>query len=162
MALMASWNVGLNVNTLPVISLGIGFGEDYGIYIVSRIIEEYQRQDRAELPSAVIEGMATARQGRALHRCPGFGRDCILVLITAAFSSRDGLPAFDYPDYEYAWRSPTATRAYRPSKTEVRFGIRKIVTSRTYGFSAGTVSLPSKGGEKTTKATVGSLAVLTK
>jgi uncharacterized protein len=60
MALMAYWNVGLNVNTLPVISLGIGFGEDYGIYIVSRIIEEYQRQNRADLPSAVIEGMGTA------------------------------------------------------------------------------------------------------
>jgi predicted RND superfamily exporter protein len=60
MALMAYWNVGLNVNTLPVISLGIGFGEDYGIYIVSRIIEEYQRQNRPDLSSAVIEGIATA------------------------------------------------------------------------------------------------------
>jgi predicted RND superfamily exporter protein len=60
MALMAYWNVGLNVNTLPVISLGIGFGEDYGIYIVSRIIEEYQRQPRSDLPAAIIEGMATA------------------------------------------------------------------------------------------------------
>ena len=47
MALMAYWNVGLNVNTLPVISLGIGFGEDYGIYIVSRMIEEYQRRTAA-------------------------------------------------------------------------------------------------------------------
>ncbi|HXV78404.1 MAG TPA: MMPL family transporter [Candidatus Binatia bacterium] len=60
MALMAYWNVGLNVNTLPVISLGIGFGEDYGIYIVSRIIEEYRRQKRADLSSAVTEGIATA------------------------------------------------------------------------------------------------------
>ena len=60
MALMAYWNVGLNVNTLPVISLGIGFGEDYGIYIVSRIIEEYRRQRRADLSSAVTEGIATA------------------------------------------------------------------------------------------------------
>lgn len=60
MALMAYWNVGLNVNTLPVISLGIGFGEDYGIYIVSRIIEEYHRQKGSGLASAVIEGMATA------------------------------------------------------------------------------------------------------
>jgi hypothetical protein len=60
MALMAYWNVGLNVNTLPVISLGIGFGEDYGIYIVSRAIEEYQRQDRANLHNALIEGVATA------------------------------------------------------------------------------------------------------
>ena len=60
MALMAYWNVGLNVNTLPVISLGIGFGEDYGIYIVSRIIEEYHRQNDTDLPAAVIEGIATA------------------------------------------------------------------------------------------------------
>lgn len=60
MALMAYWNVGLNVNTLPVISLGIGFGEDYGIYIVSRAIEEYVRQGRRDLGSALVEGVATA------------------------------------------------------------------------------------------------------
>jgi len=60
MALMAYWNVGLNVNTLPVISLGIGFGEDYGIYIVARAIEEYQRQNRGDLNQALIEGVATA------------------------------------------------------------------------------------------------------
>ena len=60
MALMAYWNVGLNVNTLPVISLGIGFGEDYGIYIVSRAIEEYRRRKRADLDSALIDGVATA------------------------------------------------------------------------------------------------------
>jgi hypothetical protein len=60
MALMAYWNVGLNVNTLPVISLGIGFGEDYGIYIVSRAIEEYRRRQRADLDGALIDGVATA------------------------------------------------------------------------------------------------------
>ena len=60
MALMSYWNVGLNVNTLPVISLGIGFGEDYGIYIVSRAIEEYQREDRKDLNLALIDGVATA------------------------------------------------------------------------------------------------------
>lgn len=60
MALMAFWNVGLNVNTLPVISLGIGFGVDYGIYIVSRAIEEYQREGRPDLRAALIEGVATA------------------------------------------------------------------------------------------------------
>jgi hypothetical protein len=64
MALMAYWNVGLNVNTLPVISLGIGFGEDYGIYIVSRVIEEYRRKDRSDLSAAIVEGTATA--GRAV------------------------------------------------------------------------------------------------
>ena len=60
MALMSYWNVGLNVNTLPVISLGIGFGEDYGIYIVSRAIEEYQRGGRSDLNRALIDGVATA------------------------------------------------------------------------------------------------------
>lgn len=33
--------IGLNVNTLPVACLGVGLGIDYGIYIVSRIKEEY-------------------------------------------------------------------------------------------------------------------------
>jgi uncharacterized protein len=60
MALMAYWNVGLNVNTLPVISLGIGFGEDYGIYVVARAIEEYHRQNRGDLNRALVEGVATA------------------------------------------------------------------------------------------------------
>lgn len=60
MALMSYWNVGLNVNTLPVISLGIGFGEDYGIYIVSRAIEEYQRGGHSDLNRALIDGVATA------------------------------------------------------------------------------------------------------
>ncbi len=60
MALMAFWDVGLNVNTLPVISLGIGFGVDYGIYVVSRVIEEYRRQGRPDLRTALIEGVATA------------------------------------------------------------------------------------------------------
>ncbi|HXV48542.1 MAG TPA: MMPL family transporter [Candidatus Binatia bacterium] len=60
MALMAYWGVGLNVNTLPVISLGIGFGEDYGIYIVSRAIEEYRRQGRGDLNLALVDGVTTA------------------------------------------------------------------------------------------------------
>jgi len=60
MALMAYWNLGLNVNTLPVISLGIGFGEDYGIYIVSRAIEEHHRQGRTDLDRALIDGVSTA------------------------------------------------------------------------------------------------------
>ena len=32
-------DIGLNINTFPVVSLGIGMGVDYGLYIVSRIIE---------------------------------------------------------------------------------------------------------------------------
>jgi predicted RND superfamily exporter protein len=57
-ALLAHRGIGLNVNNLPVISLGIGFGVDYGIYVVSRIIEEYRRL--RDLGAAVTTGVSTA------------------------------------------------------------------------------------------------------
>jgi hypothetical protein len=60
MGLMAFLNIGLNVNTIPVMSLGVGFGVDYGIYVVSRATEEYRRQNRADLTAALIEGVSTA------------------------------------------------------------------------------------------------------
>ena len=36
-ALMASVGIGLKVNTLPVVALGVGIGVDYGIYIYNRL-----------------------------------------------------------------------------------------------------------------------------
>jgi predicted RND superfamily exporter protein len=36
-ALMAIYGIGLKVNTLPVVALGIGIGVDYGIYIYNRL-----------------------------------------------------------------------------------------------------------------------------
>jgi len=39
-AFMSVRNIGVNLHTLPVVTVGIGFGIDYGLYIVSRIIEE--------------------------------------------------------------------------------------------------------------------------
>ena len=36
-ALMAVYGVGLKVNTLPVVALGVGIGVDYGIYIYNRL-----------------------------------------------------------------------------------------------------------------------------
>ncbi len=40
---MAMMSIGLNVNTLPVASIAIGVGVDYGIYFLSRVKEEYKR-----------------------------------------------------------------------------------------------------------------------
>jgi len=42
-ALMAILDIGLKVNTLPVVALGVGVGVDYGIYIFSRLQEILQR-----------------------------------------------------------------------------------------------------------------------
>jgi predicted RND superfamily exporter protein len=40
-AYMGWQGMGININTLPVITVGVGFGIDYGLYIVSRSIESY-------------------------------------------------------------------------------------------------------------------------
>ncbi len=39
-AYMAAHDIGININTLPVVTVGVGFGIDYAIYVASRIIEE--------------------------------------------------------------------------------------------------------------------------
>ena len=44
-AYMAVTNIGLSINTLPVAAVGVGVGVDFAIYIYSRSIEEFPRQD---------------------------------------------------------------------------------------------------------------------
>ncbi|MBM4396853.1 MAG: MMPL family transporter [Deltaproteobacteria bacterium] len=57
-ALMGVRGIGLDVNTLPVVSLGVGLGVDYGLYVVSRIMEEYKA--RRDLAKAIEVSMATS------------------------------------------------------------------------------------------------------
>ncbi len=51
-------DIGLNVNTLPVACLGVGLGIDYGIYIVSRIKEEYA--ELGDVEAAVESALMTS------------------------------------------------------------------------------------------------------
>ncbi len=54
-ATMVAIGVGLDVNTLPIAAIGIGVGIDYGIYLLSRICEEYQAsQDYGRAISAAV------------------------------------------------------------------------------------------------------------
>ena len=55
---MAARGIGLDLDTLPVIAVGVGFGIDYGIYILSRI----QERTGAGMPldDAVREAIAGA------------------------------------------------------------------------------------------------------
>jgi predicted RND superfamily exporter protein len=48
-------DIGLTIDTLPVISLGIGLGVDYGIYVVARIQDEMMRG--LQLDDAVATGI---------------------------------------------------------------------------------------------------------
>jgi predicted RND superfamily exporter protein len=57
-AYMAVNNIGINVHTLPLVTVGVGFGIDYGLYIVSRIIEEIRI--RGDLRDSVREALETS------------------------------------------------------------------------------------------------------
>jgi uncharacterized protein len=45
-AAMAVGGLGLDVNSLPILAIGIGVGIDYGIYLLTRICEEYHLAHR--------------------------------------------------------------------------------------------------------------------
>jgi len=57
-AYMAVNNIGVNIHTLPLVTVGVGFGVDYGLYIISRIIEEIQV--RGDLDDSVREALVTS------------------------------------------------------------------------------------------------------
>ena len=61
-AAMVELGIGLDVNTLPVAAVGIGVGIDYGIYLMSRICEEYQLKGTFE--KAISAAVGTT--GRAI------------------------------------------------------------------------------------------------
>ncbi|HEY2775537.1 MAG TPA: MMPL family transporter [Candidatus Binatia bacterium] len=57
-AYMAVNDIGVNIHTLPLVTVGVGFGIDYGLYIVSRIIEEIQVTN--DLEKSVREALVTS------------------------------------------------------------------------------------------------------
>ena len=57
-AYMAVQGIGINISTLPVVTVGVGFGIDYGLYIVSRIIEEFEKS--GDMDDAVRQAVSTS------------------------------------------------------------------------------------------------------
>jgi hypothetical protein len=51
-------NFGINLQSLPVVTVGVGFGIDYGLYIVSRALEEYW--DTPDVDRAVRRAVETS------------------------------------------------------------------------------------------------------
>ena len=56
--LMATWGIGININTLPLVTVGVGFGIDYGLYILSRTIEEIRVS--GDIDQAIREALVTS------------------------------------------------------------------------------------------------------
>ena len=57
-AYMGARDIGINIHTLPVVTVGVGFGIDYALYIVSRIIEEQKPGEG--LDSAILQALVTS------------------------------------------------------------------------------------------------------
>ena len=58
-AYMALTNIGLSIDTLPVICIGVGVGVDYSVYIFDRIKYEYEGSIDAAIEKALkTSGMA--------------------------------------------------------------------------------------------------------
>jgi len=55
-AYMGYRNIGINLQSLPIVTVGVGFGIDYALYIVSRAVEEF----RGDVTEAVRLGLATS------------------------------------------------------------------------------------------------------
>ena len=55
-AYMGYRNIGINLQSLPIVTVGVGFGIDYALYIVSRAVEEY----KGDVTEAVRLGLATS------------------------------------------------------------------------------------------------------
>ena len=66
-ALMAMLGIGVKVNTLPVVALGVGVGVDYGIYLFERM--KHEMEDKGlRLKDAFDRGAQAARHGVGVHR----------------------------------------------------------------------------------------------
>ena len=61
-AFMVLAGMGLDVNSLPILAIGIGVGIDYGIYMLSRICEEYK--DSKHIGDAINASLTTC--GKAI------------------------------------------------------------------------------------------------
>jgi uncharacterized protein len=68
-AIMYGMGIDANINSLPVAAVGIGIGIDYGYYVLSRIVEEYERcgdHDRAIEEALMTTGRAILFTGTTL------------------------------------------------------------------------------------------------
>lgn len=91
-ALMALYGIGLKVNTLPVVALGVGIGVDYGIYIFNRLynlLEEGYDLEEAYYQTLRLTGRAVIFTGFTLAAGVGtwifsdlqFQRDMGILLV---------------------------------------------------------------------------------
>jgi len=80
---------GINLQSLPVVTVGVGFGIDYGLYIVSRAIEEFR--DAGEVEEAVRRAVATAGKGVAFTAMALCSATLLWAFSSVRFNSEMGI-----------------------------------------------------------------------
>jgi uncharacterized protein len=88
-AYMGARGVGINLNTLPVVTVGVGFGIDYGIYILSRVAEEV-RLGRST-PDAVVVSIASAGRAVAFTGLTMIGGVVLWIFSSIRFEAEMGI-----------------------------------------------------------------------
>jgi predicted RND superfamily exporter protein len=86
---MAGRNIGINVNTLPLVTLGLGFGIDYGLYLLSRMIEEIRVS--ADLEKATLQALRTSGKGVAFTAVTMVVSTFLWVFSNIRFNSEMGV-----------------------------------------------------------------------
>ncbi len=95
---MAVNDIGVNIHTLPLVTVGVGFGIDYGLYIVSRIIEEIRV--RGDLDGLGARGARDVRQGGDVHGRDDDHQHRLLDDVAHPVQRRDGPAAGDLDGHQ--------------------------------------------------------------
>jgi len=85
---MAARDIGINVNTLPLVTLGLGFGIDYGLYTLSRVIEEIRVS--GDLEKATLEALRTSGKAVAFTAVTMVASTFLWVFANVRFNAEMG------------------------------------------------------------------------
>ena len=80
-------NIGINLQSLPIVTVGVGFGIDYALYIVSRAVEEYD----GDVSEAVRLGLTTAGKAVAFTAVTLITATLLWAFASIRFCSEMGL-----------------------------------------------------------------------
>ncbi len=86
---MLAMKIDLNISSLPVAAVGVGVGVDYGLYILSRLAEEYQWQGNYE--SAVFTAINTTGKAVIFTATSLIGGIVLWIFSDMKFQSEMGM-----------------------------------------------------------------------
>ncbi len=88
-AYMSARGIGINIQTLPVVTVGVGFGIDYGIYTISRAIEEMPL--KGNLHDAIKEALLTSGKAVAFTAITMIASTLVWLSSNIRFNAEMGL-----------------------------------------------------------------------